>query len=56
VKELVKRAKAWRNKAWSRDSTGKPKSYLIAVLIVHAFEKAKMETLGDLSFPRLPKM
>ena len=54
VKELVKRAKAWRNQAWSSDPTGKPKSYLIAVLIVRAFERASKTICGDVSFPRLP--
>ena len=38
VKELIKRAKKWRNDQWSSDEpdNGKPKSYLISILVIHA--------------------
>ena len=38
VKELIRRAKRWRNDQWSSDKPdiGKPKSYLISVLVIHA--------------------
>lgn len=38
VKELIKRAKKWRNDQWRSDKPdiGKPKSYLISVLVIHA--------------------
>ena len=41
VKELIKRAKAWRNKLWSETKLpNKPKSYLISLLVLNAYEKA----------------
>ena len=41
VKELIKRAKAWRNQLWSeRKLPNKPKSYLISLLVLNAYEKA----------------
>ena len=38
VKELIRRAKKWRNDQWSSDAPdiGKPKSYLITILVIHA--------------------
>lgn len=42
VKEFIRRAKAWRNKVWPKGvgGTGRPKSYLISVLVLRAYEKA----------------
>ena len=42
VKEFAKRAKAWRNKKWPKSAGGKgrPKSYLICLLVLRAHEKA----------------
>ncbi len=40
VKELIKRAKAWRNKVWVGLDVPKPKSYLISLLVLNAYEKA----------------
>ena len=40
VKEYIKRAKAWRNNKWMNNSHGKPKSYLISLLVVGAYERA----------------
>jgi hypothetical protein len=37
VKEFIKRAKAWRNsREWG--DRGKPKSYLLSVLVLRAYE------------------
>ena len=37
VKELIRRAKKWRNDQWSSDApdSGKPKSYLMTILVIH---------------------
>ena len=38
VKEYIRRAKAWRNREWGAGSTrGKPKSYLLSLLVVKAY-------------------
>ena len=38
IKELIKRAKKWRNDQWPDHlpNTGRPKSYLMAVLVISA--------------------
>ena len=38
MKELIKRAKKWRNDQWPEHlpNSGKPKSYLMAVLVISA--------------------
>lgn len=43
VKEFIKRAKAWRNQKWpkSRPGAGKPKSYLVSLLVLRAYENAR---------------
>ena len=57
VKEFIKRAKAWRNLMWeieySGEYSGKPKSYLISVLVLRAYEIAYKITLGDTSTKRI---
>ena len=42
VKEFIRRAKAWRNKKWPKGSSGsgRPKSYLMSVLVLRAYEDA----------------
>lgn len=42
-RELIKRAKAWRDHMWPRGSggTGRPSSYLISLLVARAFENAQ---------------
>ena len=42
-RELIKRAKAWRDHMWPRGSggTGRPSSYLISLLVARAFEKSQ---------------
>ena len=53
VKEFIKRAKAWRNLMWKGEYSGKPKSYLISVLVLRAYETAYKITLGDTSTRRI---
>ena len=38
VKQLIKRAKKWRNDKWCSGELdiGKPKSYLMSILVIHA--------------------
>eukprot|EP00731_Ephydatia_muelleri_P023187 Em0015g770a len=44
AKELVKRAKAWRNKVWSQNPVGfQPKSYTLSLLVVHAYNRAVLQ-------------
>ena len=42
VKEFISRAKAWRNKKWPKSTggSGRPKSYLISLLVLRAYETA----------------
>ena len=40
MKEYIRRAKAWRNEVWGKNKEGKPKSYLLSLLVVKACEKA----------------
>ncbi len=41
AKEFIKRAKAWRNEKWLHSHVGKPKSYLISLLVLKAYENAR---------------
>ena len=41
VKEYIKRAKAWRNKEWADGDGGMPKSYLLSLLVVKAYEMCR---------------
>ena len=43
ARELIRRAKAWRNGVWPDGvyCIGRPKSYLISILVLRAYEKAK---------------
>lgn len=45
AKEFVMRAKAWRNSEWRKEKslTGRPKSYLMTILVVRAYEKAAIK-------------
>ena len=38
MKEYIRRAKAWRNRVWGARKEGKPKSYLLSLLVVRAYE------------------
>ena len=38
VKEYIRRAKAWRNRVWEARKEGKPRSYLLSLLVVRAYE------------------
>ena len=51
MKELIKRAKKWRNDQWPDHlpNSGKPKSYLMSVLVIYACWKYKDE-LGCRSY------
>lgn len=42
-RDLIKRAKAWRNHTWPRGSggTGRPSSYLVSLLVAKAFENSQ---------------
>lgn len=40
VKEYIRRAKAWRNREWGKSKYGKPKSYLLSLLIVRAYKNS----------------
>jgi len=37
VKELIRRAKAWRNRSWLGEKSGRPKSYLMSLLVITAY-------------------
>ncbi len=45
VKELIKRAKAWRNGEWPKEAggSGRPKSYMLSVMVLSAYEKASLK-------------
>ena len=42
-RDLIKRAKAWRDHTWPRGSggTGRPSSYLVSLLVAKAFENSQ---------------
>lgn len=47
AKELIRRAKAWRNTQWREPGCGgKPKSYLISLLVYYAYEKEYDEDMN----------
>ncbi len=48
AKELIRRAKAWRNKEWPEGTylTGRPKSYLVSILVLKAYELASKQYYG----------
>ncbi len=50
VKEFIKRAKAWRNVKWAGRKPGKPKSFLLSVIVLRAYETA--EKMGGISIAR----
>ena len=53
VKELIRRAKAWRNIRWKGVREGKPKSFLMSVIVLSAYERAEKKTLGDTTIDRI---
>ena len=53
AKEFIKRAKAWRNKKWEGGHEGRPKSYLLSVIVLRAHETAR--TMGDKSTQGIAK-
>lgn len=56
MKELIKRAKKWRNDQWPehQPNSGRPKSYLMAVLVISACCDYK-EQLGCESYRDMVK-
>nr|CAO00531.1 (2-5)A synthetase [Lubomirskia baikalensis] len=48
AKELIRRAKAWRNEIWDERpaSGGKPKSYFLSLLVFYAYKMAKRQWPG----------
>lgn len=41
VKEYIRRAKIWRNTHWEKGERGRPSSYLMSLLVLKAFNKAR---------------
>lgn len=39
VHELIRRAKAWRNVTWGTSGDGRPKSYLVSLLVITAYDR-----------------
>ena len=39
AKEFIRRAKAWRNIEWRDSNIGKPKSYMMSILVIIAFDR-----------------
>uniref|UniRef100_A0A1X7V266 2'-5'-oligoadenylate synthetase 1 domain-containing protein n=1 Tax=Amphimedon queenslandica TaxID=400682 RepID=A0A1X7V266_AMPQE len=50
VKEYIKRFKAWRNLHWPKgqDAVGRPKSYLLGLLMIKAYEKSKDKSIQSI--------
>jgi hypothetical protein len=50
VKEYIKRFKLWRNKKWPKgqDATGRPKSFLLALLMVEAYKRSRDKTVPSI--------
>ncbi len=48
AKELIRRAKAWRNKEWpeGKQCIERPKSYLISILVLRAYELGLKQHYG----------
>ena len=44
AKELIKRAKTWRNKTWNVriHNGGRPKSYFLSLLVFYAYRRVKL--------------
>ena len=49
VKDFVRKAKEWRNGVWpkDRDTAGRPKSYLLGLLVAYAYEESGAEGTRD---------
>ena len=39
VKEMIRKAKEWRDKEWKYDGEGRPSSYLMSLLVVAAYQR-----------------
>ena len=50
VKEYIKRFKAWRNHVWpkGKDAVGRPKSYLLSLLMIKAYNESKDKSIGSI--------
>lgn len=48
MKEYIKRLKAWRNYHWARDIEGRPKSYLLGLLMIRAYEKSSSKAIDSI--------
>ena len=46
VKELIRRAKAWRNMVWAGNKDGRPKSYLLSLLVITAYHRTPGASIG----------
>ncbi len=53
VKELIRRTKAWRNVEWKDSSKQKPKSYLITILVIAAYDRVHTK---DVKFKELARL
>ena len=49
VKQLIRRAKAWRNIHWKDSKEGKPKLYCLSILVIIAYDRLppEREDLND---------
>ena len=57
VRELIRRAKAWRNVEWRKsDDPGRPKSYLISLLVIAAHHRVTEKSVSHMKFKRLAKL
>ena len=50
VKEYIKRFKAWRNHHWpkGRDAIGRPKSYLLSLLMIKAYNESEDKSIRSI--------
>ena len=44
VLDLITRAKAWKKVMWKDETAGKPKSYLISLLVITAYDRVQYKT------------
>jgi len=51
VKELIRRMKAWRNVMWEGSKQSRPKSFLISLLVITAYNRVGAEY--NMKFKRL---
>ena len=50
VKEYIKRFKAWRNRHWpkGKDAIGRPKSYLLSLLVIKAYNDSEDKSIRSI--------